>query len=205
VSFWPNIYFCRLIRRCCILTRKKGPRSTFARFTHNKSCLLQCCDLKLNQIGPYLHWSCWWDKWSIDIIFPSSSSNTTSQIICTQPKFVTNRCRPFQIKPQTIVTWIKYAANCFSCDDLGVTMLHQVSLNCRAMNIQWWWAPFNSPHTISTHTLLNLQCLKSHKCVISHNPTWHANINIWTNEATQYCDNFWLKRIHTIMLVWIPL
>jgi hypothetical protein len=46
------------------------------RFTHNKFCLLQSCHLKLNQINAYLHWPRWWDKWAINIILSSSSSNT---------------------------------------------------------------------------------------------------------------------------------
>jgi len=77
-SFWPSGWIYRSIKKWCTFTHKKGPRSTFSHFTQNKSCLLQCCDLKLNQVGPYLYWLCWGDKWSIDTILPSSSSNTMS-------------------------------------------------------------------------------------------------------------------------------
>jgi hypothetical protein len=71
-----------------------------------------------------------------------------SQIVRTKPKLVMDWCKPFQIKPQTIVTWIRYATNWFSSNDFGIIMFHWVFLNCRVMNIQQWWAPFNSPHTI---------------------------------------------------------
>jgi hypothetical protein len=42
-------------------------------------------------------------------------------------------CKPFQIKPQTIVTWTKYATNCFSGNDFGVTIFHWIFLNAK----QW--------------------------------------------------------------------
>jgi hypothetical protein len=68
VSFLPSFRIYKSITRCCTFIRKKGPRSTFERFTQNKFCLLQSCHLKLNQVGPYLHWPHWWDKWPIDTI-----------------------------------------------------------------------------------------------------------------------------------------
>jgi len=74
---------------------------------------------------------------------------------------VTDWCRPFQIRPQTIVGWTIYATNYFSSNDYGVTMFHRVFLNYKAMNILWWWALLNSLDTIPAHTLLNLQSLKS--------------------------------------------
>ncbi len=138
---------------------QKNARSTFVCFTLNKSCLLQSYQLKLNKVGPCLHWPRWWDKWPIDIILPSSSSNTTSWIICTKPKLVMDRCITFQIRPWTIVAWTRYATNCFLSDDYGIAMFHWVSLNCKTMSIQWWWAPFNSPHTMSALMFLNLPSL----------------------------------------------
>jgi hypothetical protein len=179
-------------------------RSTFAHFTQNKSCLLQCCHLKLSQVGPYLHLPRWWDKWPINTILPSSSFDTMNQIIFTKLKLLTDWCKPFQIKPQTIVIWTRYAMNYFLGNDLSVTMFHWVSLICRTMIIWWWWAPLNSPYTIPTHKLLNLQSLKSqNKCLIPNNPIWLANVNVWTSEATWRCVNFRSIEILTIMLMWI--
>jgi hypothetical protein len=42
------------ITRCCTFIHKKGLRNTFAPFTQNKSCLLQNCHLKLNQVNFFL-------------------------------------------------------------------------------------------------------------------------------------------------------
>ncbi len=205
-SFWPSFRICRPVTRCCTFIRKKGPRSTFAHFTQNKSSLFQNYHLKLSQVCPYLQWQYWWDKWPIDTILPSSSSNTMSQIIYTKLELVIDWCKLFQIRPRTIVTWTRYATNYFSSNDSGVTMFHRIFLNCRAMSIWRWWAPSNSPHTIPAHTLLNLKSLKSqNKCLIPNNPTWFAIINIWTNEATWHCVNFRSREIHKIMLVWIAL
>ncbi len=132
--------------------------------------------------------------------------NTISQIILTKLELVTNWYRPFQIKPQTIVAWTRYGTNCFFGNDYGIGMFHRAFLNCKAMSIQWWWAPLNSPHTIPTHTLLNLQSLKSqNKCVIPNNPIGLASINIWTIETTWGCINSRLREIHIIMLMWIVL
>ncbi len=193
-----------LVIRCCIFIHKKGLKNKFVHFTQNKSYLFQNCHFKLNQVGPYLHWPCWWDKWPIETIFTSNSSNTMSQVICTKLELVTNWRRPFQITPQTIVAWTRYATNYFSSNDYGVRMFHQVSLNCSTMSIWQWWAPLNSPHTIPTHTLLNLQFLKSqNKCLSPNNPIELANINIWTSKTTWHCINFWLRKIHTIMPMWI--
>jgi hypothetical protein len=84
-------------------------------------------------------------------------------------------------------------------------MFHWVSLNCRAMSIWWWWAPLNSPNTTPhTHNwTFNLKSKK--KWLILNNPTGFTNINIWANEATWRCINFWSREIHTIMFVWIAL
>ncbi len=80
---------------------------------------------------------------------------------------MTNWCKPFQIKPQTIIAWTRYATNYFFNNDYGIAMFQWIFLNCKTMSIQWWWASLNFPHTIPTHTLLNLQSLKSqNKCLI---------------------------------------
>ncbi len=158
----------------------------------------------MSQVGLYLHWPHWWDKWPIDTILPSNSSSTLNQIIYKKLKLVTNWCKPFQIRPQTIVIWTRYATNYFFGYDYGITMFHWVSLNCKTMNIRRWCAPFNSPHTIPTHKLLNLQPLKSqNKCFIFNNPIGLANINIWTYKATWHCVNSRFKKIHMNMFVWI--
>jgi hypothetical protein len=51
-------------------------------------------------------------------------------------KLVTDWCKPFQIKQQTIVAWTRYGTNYFSNNDFGIAMFHRVSLNCGAMSIQ---------------------------------------------------------------------
>jgi hypothetical protein len=123
-----------------------------------------------------------------------------------KPKLVTDWCRPIQIRPQTIVAWTRYATNYFSSNDYGIAMFHWIFLNCRTKSISQWWAPLNFPHTIPTHTFLNLQSLKSqNKCLIPNIPSRLTSINIWISKASWRCINFQLKDIHTIILVWIAL
>jgi hypothetical protein len=80
-------------------------------------------------------------------------------MINTKPKLMMNTYKPFEIKPQPIITQSRYAMNYFLLNDFDFGMFLRTSLQYKTMNIQLWGAPFNSPNTISTNIFLHFEPL----------------------------------------------